>query len=165
MVEELVNMPWYRRHPMRALLLTMLIPAVVGAIGFCTVVLVVRNGLVNHPVYNLAAQRVSSDPVVQQELGTPIEPGWLVTGITHEEDGTRAELMMSFNGSHGGAGVRVIGREEQGQWRLTFVDVGIKQTDGRERVLTLIEEEQPKRFGDEAEFNHGGAEDAEQRKQ
>ncbi len=149
MVEELVNLPWHRRHPMRALLLTMLIPLGVGAIGFCVVVLVVRSQLASHPVHALAVEAVRADAVVQADLGTPIEPGWLVTGTTTDEDGTRAELMMSVSGPGGGGGVRVIGRRDGERWRLTFVDVGVKRSDGRERVVTIVKEEEPKRFADE----------------
>ncbi len=154
--------PWYVRHRMRALLATALIPLGVGLIGFVSVWLWVQGGLKEHGIYQQALLAVQQAEEVRAELGDDIEPGFLTTGKVDEEAGT-AEIMFSVHGEKGSAGVRVFGRttgppDDLGtavvsdpQWSLTFLDVGVKTNTGREKIITLIQDERPQRFADDAQ--------------
>lgn len=146
--------PWYVRHRFRALVLTALIPVVVGMAGFVGVVAVVQHGLKGHAVYAQALEAVRSDARVGAELGTPLEPGFSVWGTAGGEDAP-AEMMFSVTGPTGSAGVRVMGRPDANAdagWRVTFLDVGTKSdTTGRSKIIKLVTEEDPQRFADEAE--------------
>ena len=150
--DPLAGMPWHVRHRMSALLLTALVPLVIGGICFCVVSLYVMSGLRSHPVYVQAVERVAGAPEVAAELGGDLEPGWWVMGGEEPDiDGVpRMEVMLNVEGEKAGGGVRAVGRPDAaapGGWRLTFLDVGVNRDDGRFQVVDLIDEEPPVRFG------------------
>ncbi len=150
------NAPWFVRHRMRALLVTALIPLAVGLIAFTGVWLWVQSGLKAHPTYAEALRLIRASSEVRAELGDPVEPGFLTTGKVDGDAGT-VEMMFSLVGASGEAGVRVFGRDatpddpNSDAWVVTFLDVGIKTREGREKVVTLVDDEQPQRFADDAQ--------------
>ena len=141
--------PWYVRHRMRALLLTALIPLVVGLICFVVVSAYLSAGLRSHPVMGLALRTATASPEVAAAVGSDAGPGWWVMGgevATVEGDGAPMEMMFNLRGDRGEAGVRVVAREvEPNAWRLTFLDVGLENAAGL-KVVTLVDEERPVRF-------------------
>ena len=134
--------------PLRRVLLTMLIPLGVGAICLVAVSLYVMSGVRNHPAVAQALAAVRADPAVIEALGTPLEPGFVAQG--GEDPATnRYEAMFSVEGPKGEAGVRLLAKPAPGGsgWELTFLDVGANLDDGRSKVLTLVNDELPVRFG------------------
>ena len=130
--------------PLRRVLLTALIPVVFGALCLVAVSLWVMSGVKDHPAYGLALRAVRADPTVREALGTPLEPGFLAQG---GEDSGVFEAMFSVAGPNGDAGVRLLARPDGGGWRLVFLDVGANLDNGRSKVVTLVNEELPRRFG------------------
>ena len=143
--------PWYVRHRMRALLMTALIPLVVGLICFVAVSAYLSAGLRAHPVMRLALREAQASPEVAAAVGANARPGWWVTGgavPSVEGGGAPMEMMFNLRGDAGEAGVRVVAREagtDPEAWRLTFLDVGLN-TDAGQKVVTLVNEERPVRF-------------------
>ena len=138
--------PGRAASPLRKVLLTALIPLSVGAVCFAGVALWVVSSVKAHPVYGAALAAVRADPGVRAAIGTPIEPGFLTQGGVDPDDGA-FEAMFSVAGPTGDAGVRVLALPGGAGWELAFLDVGAKLADGRDKVITLVDEQPPRRFG------------------
>ena len=151
---EATPAPTRTPSPLRKVLLTALIPLSVGAICFTSVALWVVSSAKGHPAYEAALAAVRADPEVRAAIGSPVEPGFLVQGGEHSDDGF-FEAMFSVTGPTGDAGVRVLAKPAPGPpgspgtpaWELVFLDVGAKLDNGRDKVITLVDEELPRRFG------------------
>jgi len=80
------------------------------------------------PPYQMALERVQSDPQVIEKLGQPIEgTSWLPNGnITVQNDSGRASFDFDVAGPSGAAHVRAEARMIGGQWGLTSVEVHLE---------------------------------------
>lgn len=74
--------------------------------------------------FDQAVALASADARVQQALGSPLEPGWLVGGQIRivNEDGTSA-LSSSLTGTRGSGTLRMAATRHRGTWTLTMVTV------------------------------------------
>ena len=67
--------------------------------------------------YHWSLKQVRNNPTVLNQLGEPIEPGWLVTGSISTGQGTgRAFLKYSVSGPTGKGNVVVDGKMKDGAW-------------------------------------------------
>jgi hypothetical protein len=137
------HQPWYVRHRMRALLLIIVSWLTFCAIVFSVVAWVFIGKVKQSEPYALALSHLQNDAQVRQLLGTPVEPGWLATGLIDDDDGY-AELNMRVHGPKRGAGVRVIAEQLPGEsdWTLVFLDMGVKDEAGGS-IVTLIDDKPP----------------------
>jgi hypothetical protein len=70
--------------------------------------------------YKDGVERARGDARVQQALGTPIEPGWLVGGsIQTKNRSGDCDITVPLNGSKQSATLRVVGTKDDGRWTYT----------------------------------------------
>lgn len=76
-------------------------------------------------VYKEALSRVQSDPRVVAALGSPVEPGFMVTGSVHAdtEHGGNAEINFPVHGPKGQAKVRAVATRENDVWKYETLRV------------------------------------------
>ena len=67
--------------------------------------------------YKDGLERARGDARVQEALGTPIEPGWLMSGkIKTENGGGNCDLSIPLKGSRMSGTLRVVGTRAGGRW-------------------------------------------------
>ncbi len=87
------------------------------------------------PVYQDALQAAQSNPRVTQSLGTPIQPGWLVTGSIQEQGlSGDASLVIPISGPRGSGTLYASAREGNGVWQYYTLAVKV---DGQDQVIEL----------------------------
>lgn len=73
-------------------------------------------------VYQQALAFARGNPVVIERVGTPLQPGWLVTGsIRHDGSGGHAELVMPLSGPRADAKLFVEAELHAGRWEFRKV--------------------------------------------
>ena len=86
----------------------------------------------NSEVYATSLGLVRQHPIVQAELGVPIEPGWAVSGsINIENQSGTAEIEYSVSGSSLEGTVYVQGTRRLGLWAIEALIVEIDETGQR----------------------------------
>ena len=96
--------------------------------AFCAVIVFfVFGALKRSDVYKGALQRAQNDPRVIAALGTPIEPGWIVSGNVHfDTNGGNAELNFPISGPKGKAKVHAIATYESSKWNYETLTVKVE---------------------------------------
>lgn len=92
-----------------------------GAVAFVAfIVFVVFAAMRSSDPYKDAMQRAQNDPRVMAALGTPIEPGWFISGSinTENRDGN-ANISIPISGPKQSASIHVAGTKEGGRWTYT----------------------------------------------
>lgn len=91
--------------------------------------------------YQQALERVAADCEVRELLGTPVEPGWLVSGSTSTSGPTgRSELSIPVRGPLGKAKVFLIANKRAGRWEFELLE--LEPASGTR--IDLLEEERPR---------------------
>jgi len=91
--------------------------------------------------YQMALELARTHPDAVQELGLPIEPGWVITGQVNEKTTpATAELMFSVKGDRQGGAMRVEATRPEGEaWQITYADLGIGEAKNNGgRILLLV---------------------------
>ena len=108
-----------------------LVGLVTGIFGFGLLTLEISYRMLKQtPVMTEAVARISADARVQAALGTPIVPGWAVTGELEDlpNEGT-ARMDFSLRGPRGPAAVKLRAEKSAtGLWRYLLLEV--KTRDG-----------------------------------
>jgi hypothetical protein len=102
----------------------------VGAIAFFAVVA----GIKSSDAYQLARQRVTSDPQVQALLGTPIESGFPQGSIESTPTNGKAQIRFSVEGPRGEGMVYVDAIKDMGRWNFNKVEL---ELDGQAERISL----------------------------
>jgi|SRR6185436_6397956 len=92
--------------------------AFIGLIAFVVFILfVVFGSMRSSTPYREAVARAQNDPRVQAALGTPVKPGFLVSGSinTQNRDGD-AKLDIPLSGPKGSGTLRVVATKTRGHW-------------------------------------------------
>lgn len=85
----------------------------------------------------VALARAQANQWVVQRLGTPIKPGWLITGnIELTGDTGHVDLVIPVSGSHGSAEVHVVADREFGRWQYKEMKMGSRDS---EQTIDLLE--------------------------
>jgi len=75
-------------------------------------------------VYQQALALARANPEVQQALGLPIEPGWMVTGsINVAGSGGDANLAIPISGPRGAGSIRLQAKKSAGKWEYQQLEV------------------------------------------
>ncbi|MGY6587285.1 MAG: cytochrome c oxidase assembly factor Coa1 family protein [Wenzhouxiangella sp.] len=123
-MNEAVQASWWQRNwkwfvPTLVVSFFALVGALVGA-GVFLVFGMVKSS----EVYQEALEAAQIHPVVQQRLGQPIEPGWLVMGSISTSGGSGdADLTIPISGPDGEAHVYAVATRFAGQWTFQRLDV------------------------------------------
>ena len=127
---------WWQRHWRWALPLL----GVLGVSLFAAAVLAFASALFgmmrSSDVYIAAMQRMRDHPQVVAALGTPIEPGWYLTG-SMQTAGTsgRADLQIPISGPKGEGDLYLAAEKNHGQWTYSTLIVTV---DGRDAPIDLL---------------------------
>lgn len=123
---------WLQRHwkglvvGVIVLILLSLLATVMAVVGL------VMWSIRQSDVYRMAMQRVRQNPAVVEKLGTPIEPGWLISGSMNiEGDSGTANFTIPIHGPRQAARVYLDARKRMGEW--TFNSLVVK-TEGGEQI-------------------------------
>jgi hypothetical protein len=96
----------------------LLIAVVVAFVAF--IVVVVFASIRASDPYKDGLERARSDARVQQALGTPIEPGWMVSGsIQTKNRSGDGDISFPLKGSKRSGTLRVVGTKDEGRWTYT----------------------------------------------
>ena len=108
----------------KAALIGCAVVLVLGAIACAAIFAIVLGAIKSTDVYRQARDRSIHDPRVIAALGSPIEPGWLVTGNVHTENNTgAASIRFSISGPRGKAEVKADATLENGSWNYERIVV------------------------------------------
>lgn len=90
-------------------------------------------------VYTIAMQRMRDHPQVVEALGTPIEPGWYLTGeLSVSGASGDASLQIPIAGSKREGGLYIEAEKSAGRWVYSTLVVNI---DGRDAPIDLLPEQ------------------------
>ncbi len=97
----------------------------------------VFGALKSSEVYLVAVERAQQDPRVTSELGTPIEPGMMVSGsISLENSSGEAELSIPLSGPQNSGTLHVVAQKSGGTWTYSVMEV---EVEGRAERINLLE--------------------------
>jgi hypothetical protein len=105
-------------------------------IGFIAgIFFLIMNDFKSSPVYVQAMQAARADPRVSQSMGTPIEPGWLITGSISEQGiSGDANLVIPISGPRKSGTLYASARKGNGVWSFYTLAVHV---DGQDNLITL----------------------------
>ncbi len=122
---------WARRHWKG--LVTLAVALVVGTVIAVVVgaVALVMWSVRQSDVIRMAVEQAQKNPAVVAELGTPIKPGWFISGSMNvENDSGTANFTVPIHGPRQEAKLHLDARKRRGEW--TFNSLSVKMHDGRE---------------------------------
>jgi len=122
---------WARRHwkGLVATAVTLVLVAVLAVVA--GVIALVMWSLRQSDVLRLAMERARKNPAVVEQLGTPINPGWLISGSMHmENDSGTANFTVPIHGPRQEAKLYLDARKQMGEW--TFNSLTVKTDQGQE---------------------------------
>ena len=92
---------------------------VLGAVVCAVIMIFVFGAMKRSDVYKGALNRVQNDPRAVAALGSPIEPGWIVTGSIHLDttSGGNAEINFGVSGPKAKGKVHAVATIEEGKWK------------------------------------------------
>lgn len=108
--------------------------------GFIALIMfAVFEGMRSSDAYATAMQRAREHPQVTGALGTPIEPGWYVSGQMNLSGASgEASLQIPISGPKGEADIYVEAEKAAGRWTYSTLIVDI---DGRDEPIDLLADE------------------------
>ena len=120
---------WLQRH-WKGLVVAIIGLVVVACIAMVlSVVGLVMWSIRQSDVYRMAMTKARQNPQVVHTLGTPIDPGWLVSGSMNiENDSGTANLTIPIHGPRQKAKMYLDARKRMGEW--TFNSLTVKTDDG-----------------------------------
>jgi len=90
--------------------------------------------------YKVTIETIKTSPIVQEELGTPIEESiYIIGSIETNSDTGQAGLFFGVRGPKDSATVRSSVIKSNGIWELTFLELEIKST--KEKIDLLLYEQ------------------------
>lgn len=90
------------------------------ALYFCCLLFAVESIVRSSEVYQMTLRGAADSPCVAAELGSPLTPGWMVTGGTEEsiESGS-ANLNIPVRGPKGKGSLEMLAEKRDGVWEIT----------------------------------------------
>lgn len=87
-------------------------------------------------VYEEALSRTQTHPVVQRELGQPIEADWLVMGsISTSGSSGEADIVIPITGPNGQARIYAVASKSAGRWTYQVLEVEVGDSGQRINLL------------------------------
>jgi hypothetical protein len=104
--------------------------AVVGLLAF------ILQMMKSSEPYQHGVQVVTRDARAQQELGTPVKPGYFFSGSVNVSNSSgNADLAIPVHGPKGGGTVYVVAKKSAGQWSYEKLELAV---DGQEQRVDLL---------------------------
>ena len=110
--------------------------AILLAMFFAGIFLVVTTWVRSSYIYEEAVNRARNDPRVVRELGEPIKTGWWLLGNMHTSGASgTADLTIPISGPRESARIYVEAEKRAGVWQFEFLVVEI---DGSDEPIDLL---------------------------
>ena len=107
----------------------------------CAIVGIVMYSTKQSDVYAMSLAKVQSSQEVTGRLGTPVKPGWWMSGnINVSGPSGNADISFPISGPKGKATVYATGTKSTGRWRLDLLQVAY---DGSEERTNLLPDRSP----------------------
>jgi hypothetical protein len=127
---------WLRRNWPWVLGLGCLLVILVSAAAIFGIFYLTVNLMRSSDAYQLAWQKVRTDPQVVAVLGAPVKEGWFVTGnVSVRNSGGSANLEFAVSGPNGKAAVTTSATRQNGVWKTDTLQV---QVEGQPLPLILV---------------------------
>ena len=110
-----------------------------GGVFVASILWIVMASIRSSAPYASSFQTATADCELQQILGTPIEPGWFISGsINVTGPAGEAQLSIPLKGPQSSAKMYVNATKSAGRWSYELMEVEPK---GRAKRINLLEEE------------------------
>jgi hypothetical protein len=97
----------------------------------------------NSDPYKVALAHANKSPIVNQTLGTPVEPDFLIEGHLKTENGVRmGTYSIPISGPKGVARLIVVAEKPRNKWRFTKLSLGIGTSGDEIDLLPELEHAQ-----------------------
>jgi len=115
---------WLQRH-WKGLVIAILGLIVVSVVAMIlSIVGLVMWSMKQSDVYKQAMAKTRQNAEVAARLGTPIEPGWIISGhINLENDAGTAEMTIPIHGPQQEAKIYLDARKRMGEWTFNYLTV------------------------------------------
>ena len=112
--------------------------AIVLAVAFVAVIVVFVFGIMkSSDVYKEALAEATTNEIVIEALGTPIEPGLVISGnINVSGSSGNADIAIPISGPRGEATIYAVAAKSAGQWEYSMLVV---QLEGTGEQIDLLE--------------------------
>ncbi|MBL8205502.1 MAG: cytochrome c oxidase assembly factor 1 family protein [Blastocatellia bacterium] len=106
--------------------------------GFVTLIFsIVLGSLKSSDVYNESLAKARTNAQVTAALGTPVEPGFWVSGnISVENSSGNADLSIPISGPNGSGTIYVTATKSAGRWNYSTMICEISSSGNRVNLLT-----------------------------
>lgn len=106
--------------------------------GFVTLIFsIVLGSLKSSDVYNESLAKARTNAQVTAALGTPVEPGFWVSGnISVENSSGQADLSIPISGPNGNGTIYVTATKSAGRWNYSTMICEISSSGNRINLLT-----------------------------
>lgn len=133
---EPMKRSWMERHPLWKIPLGCLTLFVLIS-GFGVIVITVVFSSIRHSdVYKQALTMAEGNQQVREQIGQPIEAGWLITGQLNVEGSTgNANLSIPVSGPRGKGRIRAVARKRGGIWTFSWLQMNV---DGQADAIDLL---------------------------
>ena len=117
---------------------TVCLTMVLACAGFVTLIFsFVIGSIKSSDVYQESLAKARSNEQVKAALGTPIEPGFFVSGnINVSNDSGNANLSIPISGPQGKGTIYVTANKYAGKWRYSAMECEISSTGSRVNLLS-----------------------------
>jgi hypothetical protein len=139
---EPMTRSWLERHPLWKIPLGFL--TLIGLLAaYGTFVAAMVTGTIRHSdPYKQAMVLAAGNPQVREQVGEPIQAGWLAFGDLHTNGSAgHANFQIPITGSNGSGRIRVIARRNDYVWRFTCLQVEVSGRVGSIDLLTAVPRE------------------------
>jgi len=138
---------WWKRNWKWFVPVTLFSLLLLGAVAIGLIVMFVMGAVKSSVPYTQALAQAKTNPTLMEEMGTPIEAGWYVTGSI-SSSGSRSDANLSFpiHGPKKSGMLHVVATKNpfsavSGEWRFTELEANL---DGRSEPISLINDYDPK---------------------
>ena len=118
--------------------------AVLGAVMLIvlfigTIVAAIFGSMRSSEPYRFAMQKATHDPRVLSKLGSPIKPGWFITGsISVQNDSGQADLFIPIQGATHKGKIHVVGTKSEGAWAYQILTLDTEDREDGVEQLNLL---------------------------
>ena len=130
---------WWSRHWKWAVPVCIFGPILIFGGFLAGIFALVFGAIKSSTPYTESLATVRANHTVQQELGLPVEPGYVVTGkLTTSGASGHADLSYVVSGPNGSGTVDLVADKATGEWEFTSLQLTLKKNG--ERIDLLAEE-------------------------
>ena len=128
---------WWGRNWKWVVPVGCLSPLVLIGILVTVIFMSVSGMMKSSDVYKDAVSKAKAHPTVQEEIGSPIKEGGLISGnLNTSGPSGEANLSIPLSGPKGKAAVHVVATKSAGLWTYSTLSVELKETGQRIDLLS-----------------------------